>query len=267
MGKSSMEKKSLYIIIATIIITSVFVWYRAEKKIITSKPIETVIVGTNAEFQPFSFKQDEAITGFDIEVIAEVLKRLDKKMIIKDMPFEALLPEIQLGNIHVIAAGITPTPERAQRALFTRPHLTGNPLAIITLLRQGSEGQAPITTIEDLAGKTVVVNEGYVAYSYMSELPAINLIRLSSAAVSDGMLALESGRADAFVTALQPMRPYFSKYDINNFYIATIAGTEESSAFAVSKHYPELRDYIQVTLDRMQSDGTLDALKRKWNLS
>src|SRR5436190_17598254 len=104
-----MKKISLYIIITLIIITSVIVWYKAEKTIITAQPLDTIIVGTNAEFQPFSFKQDDAIIGFDIDVITEVLKRLDKKMILKDMPFDALLPEIQLGNIHVIAAGITPT--------------------------------------------------------------------------------------------------------------------------------------------------------------
>jgi len=166
-----------------------------------------------------------------------------------------------LGNIHVIAAGITPTQERAQRALFTRPHLSGNPLVII------SQKNNLITSIDDLAGKTVVVNEGYVADSYVSEYPAINLIRLSSAAVSDGMLALESGRADAFITALHPMKPYFEKYDINNFSVTPIPNTEESSAFAISKHYPELRDYIQNKLDQMQNDGTLDALKKKWNLS
>jgi ABC-type amino acid transport substrate-binding protein len=33
----------------------------------------------------------------------------------------------------------------------------------------------------------------------------------------------------------------------------------------VSKHYPELRDYIAVTLERMEEDGTLAALKKKWN--
>jgi len=256
-----MKKISLYIIIAIIILTSFMIWYKAEKTIISAQPLDTIIVGTNAEFQPSSFKQDEDITGFDIDVITEVLKRLNKKIVLKDMPFDALLPEIQLGNIHVIAAGITPTQERAQRALFTRPHLSGNPLVII------SQKNNLITSIDDLAGKTVVVNEGYVADSYVSEYPAINLIRLSSAAVSDGMLALESGRADAFITALHPMKPYFEKYDINNFSVTPIPNTEESSAFAISKHYPELRDYIQNKLDQMQNDGTLDALKKKWNLS
>jgi ABC-type amino acid transport substrate-binding protein len=54
---------------------------------------------------------------------------------------------------------------------------------------------------------------------------------------------------------------------MNAFSISQIPGTEESSVFAISKHYPELRNYIQATLDRMQEDGTLDALKKKWNLS
>lgn len=256
-----MKKTSLYIIIALILGASLILWYKAEKKIVTSNPIETIIVGTNAEFQPFSFKEGDDITGFDIDVITEVIKRLNKQMIIKDMPFDALIPEIQLGNIHVIAAGITPTPERAQRAFFTRPHLaTGNPLVIISL------PALPVTNLDDLAGKTVVVNEGYVADSYMSEQPGIHLVRLSSAAVSDGMLALESNRADAFVTALYSIKPYFEKHDQNNFSVTPIPGTEETSAFAISKHYPELRDYIQITLDRMKEDGTLEALKKKWSL-
>lgn len=256
-----MNKTSLYIIITLILGTSAILWYRAEKKISTATPLDTVIVGTNSEFQPFSFKEGDTFTGFDIDVITEVLNRLNKKIIIKDMPFDALIPEIQLGNIHVIAAGITPTPERAQRALFTRPHLaTGNPLVII------SPKKTPFTTVDDLTGKTVVVNEGYVADSYMSEQPGVHVIRLSSNAVSDSMLALESGRADAFVTALYSIKPYLEKHDQNNFSIIPIPGTEETSAFAVSKHYPELRDYIQVTLDRMREDGTLDTIKRKWNL-
>lgn len=256
-----MNKASLYVIIALILGTSAILWYRAEKKIITTKPLDTVIVGTNSEFQPFSFKEDDNFTGFDIDVIREVLKRLNKEIIIKDMPFDALIPEIQLGNIHVIAAGITPTPERAQRALFTRPHLAaGNPLVIV------SPQQTALTNLDDLAGTTVVVNEGYLADSYMSDQPGVHLIRLSSNAISDSILALESGRADALVTSLHSIKPYFEKHDQSHFSVIPIPGTEESSAFAVSKHYPELRDYMQITLDRMKEDGTLDALKRKWNL-
>ena len=191
-----MKKMSLFIIIGLVAVISALMWYKVEKITSTSEPSNTVIVGTNAEFPPFSFKDNDTLTGFDIDVIQEVFKRLKKDIVLKDMPFDALIPEIQIGNIQVIAAGITPTEERAQRALFTHPHLTGNPLVIINL-----KNNTPLTTLKDLTGKTVVVNEGYLADSFMSEQP-VELLRLSSALVSDGILALQSGRADAFVDCI-----------------------------------------------------------------
>ncbi|HLC06707.1 MAG TPA: transporter substrate-binding domain-containing protein [Candidatus Babeliales bacterium] len=262
-----MKKTSLYIVIALIAAISAVIWYRAEKTITPEPTLDTIIVGTNAEFQPFSFKHNDQIVGFDIDVIQEVFKRLGKQITLKDMPFDALIPEIQIGNIHVIAAGITPTEERAQRALFTHPHLTGNPLVIISSKKTSldSEGQA-LTKLEDLAGKTVVVNEGYLSDSFMSEQPGVELLRLSSPLVSDGMLALQSSRADAFVTASHSIKPYFEKYSIDDFNVIPIPNTQETSAFAISKHYPDLRRDIQVTLNDVEKDGTLAAIKTKWNL-
>jgi ABC-type amino acid transport substrate-binding protein len=257
-----MKKTSLLITIILIIATTVAIWHRAEKTIPTSTALDTIIVGTNSEFPPFSFKENEQFTGFDIEVIQEVFKRLNQEMILEDLPFDTLIPKAQLGKIHVIAGGITPTKERAEQVLFTQPHLTGDPLVIISL-----KNNSPLQSLDDLQEKTVVVNEGYTADSYMSAQPFVTLLRLSSALTSDGMLALESGRADAFVTALNPTKPYFDKNGTDAFNITIIPGTEDSSAFAISKHYPDLRNDIQETLNIMQADGTLDAIKRKWNLS
>ena len=88
---------------------SALIWYKAQQ---TPTPTvantNTVIVGTNSEFPPFSFREGDDIIGFDIDVIQEVLKRLNKEIIYKDMPFDALIPEIQVGNIHIIAAGHDP---------------------------------------------------------------------------------------------------------------------------------------------------------------
>src|SRR5205085_10630536 len=100
-----MKKTSLFIVITLIAAISAIIWYKAEKPITSSDSIDTIIVGINTEFPPFAFKEGDTITGFDIDVITEVFKRLNKKTVYKDMPFDALIPEIQLGNIHVIAAG------------------------------------------------------------------------------------------------------------------------------------------------------------------
>lgn len=259
-----MKKISLCIIIALIAAISVAIWRRAERRVRFTPESNSVIVGINSEFPPFSFKDNNDFTGFDIDVIKEVFKRLKKDIIFKDMPFDALIPEIQTGNIQVIAAGITPTDERAKRANFTRPHLTGNPLVIISL-KSPEDGQQNLTTLNDLRGRKVVVNEGYIADSFMSDQP-VDLLRISSALVGDAMLTLQSGRVDAFVTASHSMKPYFKKYNINDFNVTPIPNTEETSAFAVSKHYPDLYTAIQVMLNDMEQDGTLAALKAKWDL-
>lgn len=257
-----MKRLSLFITLTLIAIVSLIIRYKAQQPTLSAAPSNTVIVGTNSEFPPFSFKHNDVLTGFDIDVIQEVFKRLKKTIIFKDVPFEALIPKIQIGDIAVIAAGMTPTEQRAERILFTRPHLTGNPLVIIS----AKKNDAP-TTLTDLIGKTAVVNEGYLADSFMSAQPGIELLRLSSALVGDGMLALQSGRADAFVTASYSIKPYFEKYDRQAFTITPIPGTEETSAFAISKYYPDLRRDIQVMLNEMEEDGTLAAIKAQWGLA
>ena len=151
-----------------------------------------LIVGTNAEFPPFSFIENKTIIGFDIDVAKEVAKRLDQPIEWKDMPFDALIPDTILGRVDFVAAGMSYTEERAKRVLFTKPYLTEDPLVIL------SASEQPLG-LDDLNNKTVVVIEGFTADLLMSSKNGFNLIRLPAQA--DGFMAIKSGRADAFVTA------------------------------------------------------------------
>lgn len=231
---------------------------------ITRSPetIDTLIVGTNAEFPPFSHIENDTIVGFDIDVIQELAKRLDKKITFRDMSFEALIPELQLGNIHVIAAGMTPTEERAKRVFFSTPHLTGD--SLMAIQKKDAE---PITTPQQLHGKRVAVNQGYTADQYVTSLdiPTIDIVRLSSSMISTGLLALNSNQADVFIAAKNSLLPLVKQRE--NYTLSPIENTAESSAIAISKKYPNLFTTIQTTIDAMIKDGTIDSLKKKWNLN
>jgi ABC-type amino acid transport substrate-binding protein len=55
-----------------VIIALVGLFYISKKQVSPCEVIgKTLIVGTNAEFPPFSFIQNGHITGFDIDVIEE----------------------------------------------------------------------------------------------------------------------------------------------------------------------------------------------------
>lgn len=220
-------------------------------------PSSTLVVGTNAEFPPFCYIENKTIVGFDIDVAKEVAKRLGKTVQIKDMPFDALIPALTLGQVDFVAAGMSYTDERAKRVAFTRSYLSQDPLVIFSASAQNS-------TLQDLQGKNVIVIEGFTADLFLSAQKGIDLIRLNTQA--DGFMAIKSKRADAFVTAKSTVDAFAEVQDISSFFVSTLPGTGETCALVVPKNKPDQLVQIQQALDEMERDGAMAALKKKWKL-
>ncbi len=252
--------KLIPIVISLLIVSTAYIWHSHNQCPLPTRALEkkTIIVGTNSEYPPFSFIKDDQIVGFDIDLVKEVVNRLDKEIEIRDMPFTALIPETQLGQIQVIATGLSPTAQRAKRLLFTKPYLTGGSLLII------SRADAPLKTLSELIDKDVVVNEGFTADFFMSDIEGPHLVKLKAPA--EAFLALQNKRADAFVSSQASVTPFFDKYGKEQFSITVIPETEEIIALAISKKFPKLLEQIQKVLEELQEDGTIEHLKQKWNL-
>lgn len=219
-----------------------------------------LIVGTETNFPPFSLKKDGEITGFDIDLVKEVAKRLHKKVEFQDMSFEALIPQAQLGSVHLIAAGMTPTENRAEKVFFTKPYIVSDSLLIVAPVEKLDVG-----SLEALKqGKRVVVNQGYTSDLFMSSVEGPELIRLETPA--EAFLALDQNRADAFVTARNTLTPFFRVHDEKKYVTIPIPETTEQTAMIVSKKYPELLKEVQSALDAIEADGTMHALKMKWGI-
>jgi ABC-type amino acid transport substrate-binding protein len=221
---------------------------------------QTLIVGTSADYKPFSFKENGEIVGFDIDVVKAVAQKLGASLTIKDMPFELLLPQLQLGTVQLVAAGLTPTPERAQRIAFSPIYLDNDPLIVVT-----RKNTPTIKSVEDLNGKTVIVNQGYTADRYMSALKGPMLTRLPD--VSNAVLALRSERADAFVAAKNSVRPFFEQYGEKEFNTFTIPDTEEKVALAITPAYPDFVKRVEKAVNELIEEGVIQQLKEKWHLS
>lgn len=224
---------------------------------------DTLIVGTAADFPPFSFidKSDE-IVGFDIDIVKEIARRLNANIKIVDRQFSMLLPQIQLGQIQIIAAGMTPTAERAKKIRFTKPYLKHNPLVIASLKSRNLN----INSLEDLKSKSAIVNTGYTADAYISDLSEsknINIIRLSK--VEDAIIALNHGKADVFITAQLTLKPYLKDTGLEKYNIFIIPNTCETSSLGISKLVPQaLFEKIEQAIQNMKKDGTLKSIKQRW---
>lgn len=240
-------------------------WHRYMPKFGTGRFPQNIdesllIVGTAAEFPNFEFIKDDAVVGFDIDLINAVAERLGKKVVLKNMPFLTLIPQAQRGSLHIIASGISPTPEREKEILFSQPYLISDPLVVVSLA-----ANQPVKSLEDLHGKIVIVNEGFTAERFMSKVKGIDLQRLPT--IADAFLSLRSGRAYAFVVAENNVKPFFKQYSSDKFSIYTIPNTNEKTAFGISKKYPGLKEQLEKALVELQREGFIEALKKKWDIS
>lgn len=251
----SLQKIIMIIMVATTVAT---IRYCSKPK---DRSKKEMVVGTSADFAPFSLIDGTGnIVGFDIDLIHEICTRLQIAYRLENMPFETLLTQMQFGSIDIIAAGMSPTPEREARVLFSIPYLVADPMIAVTL-----NGFANIGSLEDLAEKNVAVIQGYVADLQLSQKPEIKLLRLPS--MSDALLALKNGKVDAFVTGGGTMNPLIDALGKDNVKTTPLKELQENTAFGISKKYPELKDKIDGILKELETDGTLAQLKAKWRLS
>ena len=230
------------------------------KKYAQRKPADhsVLIVGTSARFHPFEFIDQGKLVGFDIDLMQAIGAKLHKRIEFKDIEFEALLLEAQSGRIHVIAAGMTLTPERAEKLNFSQNYILDDPLVVVRLAVNH------ITSIDDLVGKEVVVNDGYTAEQYMIQhAPSVPLKRLPT--VADAFLDLVNNKSFAYVSALTPVTSFLKAYGTDKFSLFKL-GASDGAALALSKHYPELLPQIKAALTELDHEGVIAKLKQKWKV-
>lgn len=88
--------------------------------------------GTAPITEPFSFMDgNQRIVGFDIELATAVAQELGMGLEIILFDFGDMIPALIAGEVDMIGACITITPERAQQVLFSEPYYTGGIAALV----------------------------------------------------------------------------------------------------------------------------------------
>ncbi len=92
---------------------------------------ENVVMGTNAEFEPFEYREGDKIVGYDIEVANEIAKSLSKDLKIEDMNFDSLIPALTSGKVDFVVAGMSVTEERKQNVDFSTEYFNASQVVLI----------------------------------------------------------------------------------------------------------------------------------------
>ena len=156
----------------------------------------TLVMATNAFFEPYEYYEGDDIVGIDAEVGKAIADKLGMDFEISDVDFDAIIPNVQSGKASMGMAGMTVTEDRQKNVNFTRSYATAVQVVIVP---EGSD----IATIDDMAGKKIGVQQGTTGDIYCSApveedgFGEENVTRYNKG--TDAVMALLSGKVDCVV--------------------------------------------------------------------
>lgn len=211
-------------------------------------------VGTNAEFPPFEYVDDNGdADGFDIALIKAVGEKLGVSVEVENMEFDSLVSSI--GNkIDVAIAGMTVTDERKESVDFSNSYYDALQYVIVP---EGSE----ISSFDDLAGKAIGVQLGTTGdFIASDDVEGASVSQYNKAV--DAVNDLINGRVDCVIIDKNPALVFEAQFSGQ---VKALDGAQfnfevENYAIALPKGDAALADQINAALEEIKADGTFDQL-------
>lgn len=221
----------------------------------------TLTVGTAGTLYPASFREEESdtLTGFDVELMKEVAKRLDLEIEFKETAFDNMLTSVQNGQIDVAANDISVTEDRKEKFAFSKPYKYTYGTAIVR-----KSDLSGIESLEDLKGKKAAGEATTVFMDVAREYGAEDVI-YDNATNDQYLRDVSTGRTDVILNDyyLQTLAlAFFPEFDITIH--PDIAYNPQEVAFLMDKENDELQENIDRVLDKMLEDGTVKKLSEQF---
>ena len=227
----------------------------------------TFIVGFDAEFPPYGYKDDNGeYVGFDLDLAQEVCDR--NGWTLKKQPIEWNSKDMELnsGSISCIWNGFTMN-GREDDYTWTKPYVDNSQVVVV-------RKDSGITQLSDLAGKVVAVQADSSALAALTGEDASEENKTLCATFKDlqqvgdynsAFMNLESGAVNAICMDIG-----VANYEIESrgdkFMMLEDRLSSEEYGIGFKKGNTELRDKVQATLLDMLADGTFDEIAEKWGL-
>ena len=217
---------------------------------------DKLYVGTDTAFVPFEYKgKDGKYTGFDIELWAEIAKRIGVKYELKPMDFNGLIPGLTTGNLDVALAAIFIKSSREKKIDFSHPYFRAG--LKVMVLKNNKDIKSPA----DLKGKVVAVKLGTATVEYVDTLAAKKIVKFPN--IDQAYLEVVTGGADAAVHDTPNVLYYIKTAGKGR--VKAVGPDVKAAQYGIA--FPQgspLRDKVNVALLEMMEDGAYAALYRKW---
>jgi L-cystine transport system substrate-binding protein len=220
-----------------------------------------IVVATSGTLYPVSFHDSESkdLTGYEVEIVKELGKRLDLDIKFVEMGLDGMLTSLNSGQVDLAVNDIEITAEREEKFTFSEPYKYSFGTAIVR-----KSDHSGIESLEDLKGKKAA---GAATSVYMQ----VGRDYGAEEAIYDNVTNdvylrdVEIGRTDVILNDyfLQKLAlEAFPEFDI--MIHPDIKYHPNVQAIIMKKDDNELLKQVNKVLADMHDDGTISELAKKF---
>jgi polar amino acid transport system substrate-binding protein len=218
-----------------------------------------LVIGLDVGTNPYVIANpDGTITGFNIELVTELAKRLGRPGIqVVDQQFSGIFAGLEAKRYEFIAAPVTLTKERSDHMLFVQGYLDTDYQFLVR--RDGAD----IASLNDLKGKTIAVNNGSAYDTWLTQNADKYGFKVERyGKTGDAYQAVLARRDEAALSDNGNARYAAAKNQQLKASLLIKTGLVFSWAFR--KDDDATRKRVDQTLKCMKLDGTLAKIFKTW---
>lgn len=250
-------RRKVFLLLALAVLTPLNAWPRTLQEILNHN---TLRVGV-AVFTPWAARAPGGeLVGFEIDVANKLAEDMGVDAVFQVYSWDRLIPALEAGEIDIIAAGMSITPERALHVNFSRPYADSG-----TTLATHLESTADVTSLEDLDDRAyrLAAISGSVGEELAKRIfPRAELVLFDDPdAASDALL---EGGVNAYLED-EPVPTFLAleyPHDIDVPVSKPLLLTR--SAFAVNKGDPDFLAFLNAWITAREADTWLPTIHGYW---
>lgn len=226
---------------------------------------KTLIVGFDAEYPPFGYKDDNGeYVGFDLDLAQEVCDNLGWELVKKPINWDSKDMELNSGNIDCIWNGFTIN-GREDDYTWSDPYLNNEQVMVVT-------SDSGIETLADLAGKNVVVQAASAALDALNSEDNKELTN-SFASLTENpdyntaFMNIDSGAADAVAVDIGVAKYQLAQREEGKYKILDEPIQSEQYGIGFAKGNEELRDTVWAEVMKLYDEGEIDKLAEQYGVA
>jgi polar amino acid transport system substrate-binding protein len=215
-----------------------------------------------APTSPYSFSGPEGPTGFDVDIVLEVARRLglEPQLVPTEEgdPFSSLVE----GHADVVVAGAPITVELEGRVNLSEPYVQ-----VLQALVVNADARPDLTGLDDLAeGDDVAVVEGSTGHAWAtSALEPEAMEVLPYPDVEDAAVALAAGAVDALI--VDEVEAMTAMEDRESLRVLETVPTGAGLGIGVDPRNGALLTAVNRALADMAEDGTYDRIYDRYRVA